>query len=417
MEYIDRFRRKAVQQGQTLSEQYNKRLKSLAQTAFIELPNARTVVLSDRSYENEWEQVCIIEDIRVLDDRIVDDKMILIPWEDDIQVGYTVNWDEKRYIVYIEEQNSIDSHKTSRIRPTNYLLNFIDKSGVERSYYSIVSNKTLYSDGVRDSEEVVSINQKMHVVLPYNEHTRKLERDDRLMLFEDVYRITNIDRTKVGLMQFILTEDTINTDTDNFDSKVADSHKETTHLIKILNGTNIETTIDSAITLDIIVLDGFGKMIDNPVLTFGTTDSLIAMANSDGIVRTTQEGIVDIVVGFAGVTESVRFNVVTTPVITHSIDIDTPTVLNEYAQQIITAYIYENGVLQTGITPTFELIDENATNIGNGDTNSIARIVDALESQVTIRVNNGYVGETFSIKATYNGQSNQVDIVIKSIFG
>jgi hypothetical protein len=231
-DYIDRYKAKVKRRGSTRRTQ---KLHAAKQT-FSELvntaPNSHYVEIIDLN-GNVMSTYGVVDDIREVDNREDDDKKWMFPFSFNIEVGYQLKWSGKTWLCTVKEENTVNSHVTGRFTPCNIEVKFLDDKGNEYSEWGICTNKTLYSDGVRDTAISTIPNQKMHLVWPNKPHTN-IPRDKRVMLFSDTYKVTNIDRTKVGLMQYILTEAPLN-DFDSIEHQIADYHNRPSVHEPILN--------------------------------------------------------------------------------------------------------------------------------------------------------------------------------------
>lgn len=159
-----------------------------------------------------------------------DDKYLIAPNNVEVNIGSYLKWRDSEWLVFTEEYKTIPTHQQLKIKRVNKRLKWI----VDYKNHAIcnngegwgayVQNQTLYTLGVSFSGNYNSlINAKMMLYLQDNEETRKLGIGDRLFIGNNIYKIEFADNiSRVGLINFLLDEDTNNPETDNLELGVAD---------------------------------------------------------------------------------------------------------------------------------------------------------------------------------------------------
>ena len=164
-----------------------------------------------------------------------DDKYLILDNDVECNVGSYLQWDvpqwgESEWLVFTEEHKTIPTHQQLKIKQVNQRLKWIvDYDGHKvcnngEGWGAYVQNQTLYTLGVSFAGNYTSlVNAKMMLYLQDNEETRKLGIGTRLFIGSNVYKIEFADNiSRVGLINFLLDEDTKNPEIDNYKLRIAD---------------------------------------------------------------------------------------------------------------------------------------------------------------------------------------------------
>lgn len=161
--------------------------------------------------------------------------LISLPGED-IQHGGIVEWMDNRWIVIEKDANS-EVYTRCKMRQCNYLLRWINSSGILVERWCIVEDGTKYLTGeYGDNHFVVTRgDSRISLIISRDSETIKLERDNRFIIddYEQgtplAYRLTKPFKlggsyNQSGVLHFVLTECNAEDD-DNFDLHIADCYK------------------------------------------------------------------------------------------------------------------------------------------------------------------------------------------------
>lgn len=419
MGYMDKFRRKVLADGDSMITQNREVLKRTFESMFSHAPNSEVIKVF--SHEGDMTEVpCIIDDIRELDDRLPDDKEFLFPADTEVEVGYTFEWANKRWISIIREDNPIASHIATRVRPCNYFVKWIDDNGLEHGEWGYVSNKTLYSDGVRDTDVAVIPAQKMHIMMPYNRFSKNIERDKRIMLFEDTYEVTNIDRTINGLIQFILTE-APTSQHDDRENYIADANLRKTHTINVVNGLYFEMLVDKESQLRAEIIDEDGGVVKDVPFEYTALTPAVATVTPDGLVTSHDYGLAEIEIRYEDIATIVQVQVTPSATYPAQIILYGNATIKAGTTETYEVELFKNGKEVTNAEVTFRLADSFGValpNNGWGDDTSIARIISQDNEKVRIRAGRDAVDNSFRIIATDGDGGSNIKVVdIVSMFG
>ena len=164
-----------------------------------------------------------------------DDKYLILDNDVECNVGSYLQWDvpqwgKSEWLVFTEEHKTIPTHQQLKIKEVNQRLKWIvDYNGHKvcnngEGWGAYVQNQTLYTLGVSFAGNYTSlVNAKMMLYLQDNEETRKLGIGTRLFIGSNIYKIEFADNiSRVGLINFLLDEDTKNPEIDNYELGIAD---------------------------------------------------------------------------------------------------------------------------------------------------------------------------------------------------
>lgn len=184
-----------------------------------------------------------------------DDKYLILDNDVECNVGSYLQWDvpqwgNSEWLVFTEEHKTIPTHQQLKIKEVNQRLKWIvDYDGHKvcndgKGWGAYVQNQTLYTLGVSFAGNYTSlVNAKMMLYLQDNEETRKLGIGTRLFIGSNVYKIEFADNiSRVGLINFLLDEDTKNPEIDNYELGIADYWEKDDYKDKDKNSNNTTPT-------------------------------------------------------------------------------------------------------------------------------------------------------------------------------
>lgn len=164
-----------------------------------------------------------------------DDKYMVLPNGIEIGVGSYVKWSETDWLVFTSEYKTIPTHQQLKLKHVNRKIKWlIDKDkklicNKGQGWNAYVQNQTLYTLGVSFAGNHLPLaNAKMSVFIQDNEETRAVKIGTRLLIAGQVYKVEFADYvSRPGLVNWLLGEDTRNSETDNFELGVADYYQGT----------------------------------------------------------------------------------------------------------------------------------------------------------------------------------------------
>lgn len=162
-----------------------------------------------------------------------DDKYMVVPNDVKVGVGSYVHWSDADWLVFTEENKTIPTHQQLKLKHVNRRLKWLVDKGKKKicndgeGWGAYVQNQTLYTLGVSFSGSHLPLaNAKMSVFIQDNPETRNVKIGTRLFIAGQVYKVEFSDYvSRIGLVNWLLGEDTRNEDTDNFELGVADYYE------------------------------------------------------------------------------------------------------------------------------------------------------------------------------------------------
>jgi hypothetical protein len=291
----------------------------------------------------------IIDDSVDIDILKQDDKRIMTN-SNLVKNGDLFTWQNIVWLVLIDDIVSVGNYYKFRVRPCNYNLKWITANGTVSGNGMGVPcaarNQTLYSLGVRSNYDIIeTLNAKASIEIPNSEEVRQITRGDIFYIGGDSYYVTMTDRVSFpNVLHMLLAQDELNTQTeedDIIDKKLINT------TIEIINIDNVaEITLLNSLQL-IIKTKFNGSVVDNPTITYLSSDDDIAVINSSGLIMPIAEGSVTITANSSAAQSQDSFLLNIVPVVsdnykTHIIGDELITV---YETNNYEANFYNNGAL------------------------------------------------------------------------
>jgi len=272
----------------------------------------RTFNQKQRSF-NEWfrntltrQQVLIddVEYIAVIQDQnqsnnkdLSDDKYMVVENSTPSKVGSVIQWRDRHWLIFSDEEKTIPTHKQHKIKPSNHVIKWLNDKGEicgkGNGYPAYIQNNTLYTLGVSTSGHHAWItNAKMIMYLPYSEEAKDMKIGQRIVIGKSIYEVMMKDFvSRRGLIHYLLEETFYNPNTDDLENDVADmwkeediegaeTGKENNTDNNVTNPSNFTLSIEGGNTIKIGKTSTFtatmtnedGETIENPVAEWSVVD-------------------------------------------------------------------------------------------------------------------------------------------------
>lgn len=235
------------------------------------------------------EQRAVIQDQNQSNNKdLSDDKYVVVRNDSNIHVGSYMNWRDKIWMVFTEEEKTIPTHKQAKIKQSNHVIKWMQNGkicGDGKGYPAFIQNQTLYTLGVSSSgNHSWIVNAKMMMYLQDNEESRAIKIGQRIFIGGAVYQVMFKDYvSRKGLVNYLLEEDFVNSNVDNVELEIANYYDNQ-------NSDTTQVVSDTHTDIDIIGADKakIGSTIKYNVsasqngvqLTDGITDWTIADTES-----------------------------------------------------------------------------------------------------------------------------------------
>lgn len=185
-----------------------------------------------------------------------DDKYMITRKDSVIKSGSYVKWRDNMWLVFMEENKTVPTHRQVKIKETNAIIRWMvgDKvCGNGNGYPAYAQNNTLYTLGVATSgQNAWVINAKFGMYMQDNYESRSIKIGQRIFIGGNIYKILFKDYTaRKGIISFLLEEDFVNPNKDNVELQIADYYTAISQDESEVDGTSKEVTITGASTAKI----------------------------------------------------------------------------------------------------------------------------------------------------------------------
>lgn len=156
-----------------------------------------------------------------------DDKYMIVRKESVIKSGSYVKWRGNMWIVFMEENKTVPTHRQVKIKQMNATIRWMIGDKICRNgegYPAYVQNNTLYTLGVATSgQNIWAVNAKFGMYMQDTNESRGLKIGSRVFIGGNVYKVLFKDYTaRRGVISFLLEEDFVNPSKDNIELQIAD---------------------------------------------------------------------------------------------------------------------------------------------------------------------------------------------------
>lgn len=224
-----------------------------------------------------------------------DDKYVIAKNENHIDVGDYLYWRDHMWMIFTKEFKTIPTHQQAKVKETNEIIKWIRDGKIVNNgigWWAYVKSNTLYTMGVSETPYIHVPDAKMMMYMQNNDDTRQLKMNERIFVGSNVYKIKFIDDvSREGLISYLLDQDTIHSNYDNVELRVADYYKyfgKGTDFDKDTDDGNENPNIDNHIVgKSTLKVDGNNEYIsDIPIKEWSiesidNTSKYISIVNSD----------------------------------------------------------------------------------------------------------------------------------------
>ncbi|MBY6842761.1 hypothetical protein [Clostridium botulinum] len=420
--YLNKYRKKSIISGTTSQEQLIQQERENFDYYLNNAPNKFTVEkFKDSSVSLNENIICTIQDHHFNDSQNVDGKILCCRYNENLNIGDIVLWENQLYIVYFEEKNTILSHKTLLIKPCNNVLTLQYNKNIYK-IPCILSNATLYSDGI-DVKQITLSNDQRNVLVPYNEFTNKIQLQQRFVFnHNSVFSVSLIDDftfkqvgANNGLLQLNMVREQKQTNLDDFENNLADnSHLKKEEPIRLqIDNKTIQLEVNKTYQLNPKLFQG-NKEIDsqeqlNKISYMVDDNSIVKIEN--GLITTIQKGNTNIQVCYDEQVINIPIQVTDTSVHTGTCNIigDNFIKIGKLSKWTVELYDFQGNKIDGKVE--WDIIGENIDElikIREKTPNSIVLLAHKKQENI---------GEKFTIKCkTLDGLSfDQQEIILKSL--
>jgi hypothetical protein len=292
-------------------------------------------------------------------------KRVLCKPDEDINIGDDIIWNTEHWLC-----TNVDSDKEiyakGIIERCNNTLKWQTSTGEIKEYPCIIQDKTsVYSTGVEENKYLSLADDQILITIQYNNDTKQLRQDKRFIFNHSEYEIYKLTKpqtlTNAGVLYLTMTKSQKGTN-DNLELNIAD-YVQNNYTLTILNGDIV--SLNTAQTLQLSCeLRNNGILVENPIITYNSSDLLVASISSTGLITALQVGMVTVSATSNGVSDSLTVNVEAVPVNNYSIEFVSPSlILYQGQSKTYSVKTYNNGLEITDKAVTFTISDSTLASI------------------------------------------------------
>ena len=213
MSYLKTFRKRTTVTGIDGKEKMLNGARNRFEEHLRISPSSHTVYYSkttDTFVDYKHKLECIIIDVNDNDSKTFDEKKILVRHDQEFQTGYYVKWNDRDWLVIGEDIKGYSAHKKYIMKRCNSSINHRVGKSVRRIPI-VVSNLTLYSDGLANLKYNEFGDAKRNILVGRNITTNTLEEGVRVLLNKTaIFRLTHTDDfTYDNILNFIAVQEQI----------------------------------------------------------------------------------------------------------------------------------------------------------------------------------------------------------------
>lgn len=134
-----------------------------------------------------------LEDTSENDQKSNDEKFVHFKYDLDVKSGDQIYWHDTWWILYHEERKTILASKTFTCKRCNFNYN-IEINNVRYNFPVLLTNLTLYSDGMADQTYMSNQDGSRRITISDNEYSKFVRIGTRIMVSKNtVYEVCHID--------------------------------------------------------------------------------------------------------------------------------------------------------------------------------------------------------------------------------
>lgn len=247
---------------------------------------------------------------------------------------------------------------------------------------TIISNKS----GFTTTDQYMTLPKgEFRLIMPHNSTTSTIERDQRFLFNNSAYKTTFVNRMNDTLLEVFVSEDQINKTTDNLELMIAD-YQTITYTLEV---SPLTISVDAEATSQInAVLYKNGSVVENPSISYISSNESICTVNSNGLITGVTEGSTIITVSSEGETQTVNVDVAAVPSDNFTGTITGASSMKIGQTESYTVEWFNNGSTITDSIDTITVSDESLATLNKTGTNSFDVIAnsDMVLGEVVVTV-------------------------------
>lgn len=184
-----------------------------------------------------------------------------------VEVGDIMNWDKEKWIIFSKEKKVRETHQTFSIIRCNYLMKWIDSEGhLQQSWSYVVSSMdSKVKENFRTWNSLITPqpNKYLEALIP----RRNINRLTRFIIEDEGWYMVEYDHTSVpGIMYISMTEEKINSITDDVKNDIADLDKMAKYEIILPEGSQNFEVGEEVVPIYTVMKNGAPKPVDIDII-------------------------------------------------------------------------------------------------------------------------------------------------------
>jgi len=335
---FDLYRSRMSAYGSTIKEGRTKAIISAITNTFVDSPSYHEIKIND-----------IDRGVQIVDENAIlknpNKKRVLCKPDEDINTGDDVLWNSVHWLCTNVDSDK-DIYAKGIIEKCNNTLKWQTSTGEIKEYPCIILDKTsVYSDGLEQNKYFTIGDDQILVTVQNNFDTSQLKADKRFIFNQDencIYELTKIQSLiQNGLLYLTMTKSQKGAN-DNLDLNLAD-YVDTNFVLTILNGNTLSLNTSQTLQLSVILTNN-GVVVENPTITYSTSNEEICTVSTTGLIQPISEGVVTITAVSNGVSDIIEVTVEEVVADNYSIVISGSNSIYQGQSKSYSAIVYNNGI-------------------------------------------------------------------------
>ncbi len=203
--------------GSSSKESFKRDAKNRFLTYLARTPSREEIIYNYETFDVS------IQDTRVSELSERTEKIVLAPIEIGFDCGSVFYWQDKPWIILTNETLPTKPHFKGKIRECNQILRWSLNEMIYQSVAHIVSNRSVgLAESTSHGIETSTPNLVLTAIIPKNENTSKIKREQRFLIEGFAWRVSSIDDISTeGLRLIQMKEDLVDYSTDDLESGIS----------------------------------------------------------------------------------------------------------------------------------------------------------------------------------------------------
>jgi hypothetical protein len=271
-------------------------------------------------------------------------KRVLCKPAEDINTGDDILWNSVHWLC-----TNVDSDKEiyakGIIERCNNTLKWQTSTGEVKSYPCIISDKSsTYADGTSETKYIVLSDDQILITVQNNSDTSQLALDHRFIFNHsknDIYKLSKVQSLlQEGILYLTMTKEQYGAN-DRLDLNLAD-YIQNNFVLTITNGDTVSLNTSDTLQLVCEVRNN-GELVENPIITYQSSDIIKATVSSTGLITAISTGVVTITATSNNVNDSIEVTVEEVVADNYSIVISGSNSIYQGQSKSYSCVVYNNG--------------------------------------------------------------------------